>query len=375
MTPEVEVRIDPEFRGLCPPLSDDEYQQLEANILADGCRDPLVMWEEEDTVLDGHNRYDICLAHNLLFEVSLLSLPSREDAINWIINNQLGRRNLTEEQKSNLRGKRYNREKRKEGAPRGNQNATKQLADNRLVVEPTYSASLKNITSLPVRSRLMASLPKPSTPLMSKYAAIFVRPSSNARHVANNARRRSKSPRQASSSPRRRWTRFPSCSAKAGSRMKCSRRLRLLGTVPHDEHAVLNLFLDRPFLPAAQGLQILKNLQAHKTEQRQHIYALAASSDSREQSLAMTLAAQKAPEPDPQVILAGNLIKSVEEVRERQRRNWRLPYATEPWTPILEEIDHTLATVQERWRGIARQAETVHAERIASHAESFDPSR
>ena|SRR2546426_1381663 len=109
------LTIDPEFHALCPPLSAEEYTQLEANLLAEGCQEPLVVWQEAGVLLDGHNRYALCQAHALPFDVHARSLPSREDAINWIINNQLGRRNLTEEQKSYLRGKRYNREK-KQGA-------------------------------------------------------------------------------------------------------------------------------------------------------------------------------------------------------------------------------------------------------------------
>src|SRR5262249_10157312 len=115
MTTTVQFTIDPDFQALISPLSDDELTQLEANLRAEGCRDPLVEWEEEGGLLDGHHRYDICQKHDLPFEVHRLSLPSREAAINWIINNQLGRRNLTPEQQSYLRGKRYNLEK-KQGA-------------------------------------------------------------------------------------------------------------------------------------------------------------------------------------------------------------------------------------------------------------------
>src|SRR5262245_42040142 len=109
--------IDPELRALCPPLSDEERAQLEANLLADGCRDPLAVWRPEEpdgpvVLLDGHNRYGICLKHGLTFTTVAIPLDSREAAMDWMITNQLGRRNLTPEQKSYLRGKRYNREKR-----------------------------------------------------------------------------------------------------------------------------------------------------------------------------------------------------------------------------------------------------------------------
>ena len=54
------LKIDPEFKDLIPPLSSDEYEQLENNILYDGCREPLIAWN--DILVDGHNRYDICQA-------------------------------------------------------------------------------------------------------------------------------------------------------------------------------------------------------------------------------------------------------------------------------------------------------------------------
>lgn len=110
--------IDKEFQSLIPPLSSDEYAQLEANILADGCREPLSLWG--DTVLDGHNRLQICQEHGLDFStVRIATVTSRSEAINWIVNNQLGRRNLTPMQISYLRGKRYEQEKKQPHAPSG----------------------------------------------------------------------------------------------------------------------------------------------------------------------------------------------------------------------------------------------------------------
>ncbi len=113
-----EIRIDKEFRDLIDPLTQDEYGQLEANLLADGCRDPLVVWEHGNVLLDGHNRYRICREHRIPFNVELKEFPSRQHAIEWIINNQLGRRNLTPERMSYLRGKKYSREKHRHGGDR-----------------------------------------------------------------------------------------------------------------------------------------------------------------------------------------------------------------------------------------------------------------
>lgn len=98
--------IDKDFKDWITPLTREEYKQLESNIIADGCRDPLVVWK--DTILDGHNRYAICVEHGLPFAVIKKNFDTHQDALNWIIDNQLGRRNLAPWQMSVLRGKRYN---------------------------------------------------------------------------------------------------------------------------------------------------------------------------------------------------------------------------------------------------------------------------
>ena len=105
--------VDPEFRKIIPPLAKDEYDQLECNIVKDGCRDPLVIWQ--GIVLDGHNRIEICERHGLPYKTVDVVLPNREAAYNWIIENQLGRRNLTPEAASYLRGKRYQAERITQG--------------------------------------------------------------------------------------------------------------------------------------------------------------------------------------------------------------------------------------------------------------------
>lgn len=86
------IQIDPEFKNIIPPLSPEEYAQLEANIKADGCRDPIVLWN--DFIIDGHNRHEICTKHGIAFECIRKRFESREQAVLWIIGNQIGRRNL-----------------------------------------------------------------------------------------------------------------------------------------------------------------------------------------------------------------------------------------------------------------------------------------
>ena len=88
------VKIDEEFKSLIPPLSDEEREQLERNIIEDGCRDPLVVWN--DVLIDGHNRFSVCLKHSIEFSTISKDFANRDAAKVWMIDNQKGRRNLTD---------------------------------------------------------------------------------------------------------------------------------------------------------------------------------------------------------------------------------------------------------------------------------------
>lgn len=96
----MKLQINKEFKELIPPLSADEYKQLEENILTDGCREPLVIWNS--TIVDGHNRYNICTENDIPFDTVEKNFNGREEVIHWIILNQFGRRNLTVVQRSEL---------------------------------------------------------------------------------------------------------------------------------------------------------------------------------------------------------------------------------------------------------------------------------
>lgn len=85
--------IDPEFRDLIPPLADEEFKQLEENVLRDGIQDPLKIWNK--MLIDGHNRYELAKRHGLTFTTTEMQFDSRDDVKIWIIKNQLGRRNIT----------------------------------------------------------------------------------------------------------------------------------------------------------------------------------------------------------------------------------------------------------------------------------------
>lgn len=111
LEPEHSLTIDEELKALIPALSQDEKEQLEVNLLTEGIREPLVVWKHYHILLDGHNRYEIAFKHNLPFTTVEVELPDKNAARLWLINNQLGRRNLSPETISYLRGQRYNLEK------------------------------------------------------------------------------------------------------------------------------------------------------------------------------------------------------------------------------------------------------------------------
>ena len=89
----MQITIDKEFKDLIPPLQKEERDRLEANIKAEGCRDPLTRWG--DILIDGHNRHEICTRLGVPFRTVSVSFPDRSHAIEWIIRNQFGRRNLS----------------------------------------------------------------------------------------------------------------------------------------------------------------------------------------------------------------------------------------------------------------------------------------
>jgi len=92
------IQIENEFKNLIPPISPDELKGLEESIIKEGCRDPLVLWD--DIVLDGHNRLEICQRRNIPFQILKLVFPDRLDAMIWIRRNQASRRNLTDDQRA-----------------------------------------------------------------------------------------------------------------------------------------------------------------------------------------------------------------------------------------------------------------------------------
>lgn len=139
------LKIDPEFQGKIPPLTFEELEQLEKNIVNDGkVINPIIVWN--GVIVDGHNRYTILKKHpDIPYTVHEKAFASRYEAIIWICKNQLGRRNLTPEQKKYLVGKQYEAEKRSHGANdgfRGNQHELVSAGKRHL---PTGTQTCKRI--------------------------------------------------------------------------------------------------------------------------------------------------------------------------------------------------------------------------------------
>lgn len=114
------LMIDPEFESKIPPLTMEEYTALEENLLAEGrAINPIIVWN--GTIVDGHNRYRIIQKNpHIKYSIYEKEFADRHAAIAWICKNQLGRRNLTPEQKKYLIGKQYEAEKQTQKF-RGNQ--------------------------------------------------------------------------------------------------------------------------------------------------------------------------------------------------------------------------------------------------------------
>lgn len=129
------LAIDPEFEAKCPPLTEEEFQQLEENILEEGLvLMPLIVWN--NTIIDGHNRYRIAMAHpGVEFRTHEKMFDNRFEAISWICKNQLGRRNLTAQQKKYLIGQRYAAEKNMNGGDRKSEDA-KSVVQNEPLISP-----------------------------------------------------------------------------------------------------------------------------------------------------------------------------------------------------------------------------------------------
>ena len=106
-----QLKIDPEFEKVIPPISLAEFVQLEENILTEGqILTPIAVWD--GVIVDGHNRFKILQKHpHIPYTIKEMNFENRYEAIAWMCNQQLGRRNLRPEHFKYLIGRRYSAEK------------------------------------------------------------------------------------------------------------------------------------------------------------------------------------------------------------------------------------------------------------------------
>ena len=122
------LSIDDEIASLIPPLTEDEYTRLEQSIIAEGCREPIVVWN--DIIIDGHNRYKICSEHGIAFTTVQKDFKDRNEAMLWIIHNQFGRRNLNTFRRIEMVRNYETAVKAQAKARQGTRNDIKQLSGN-----------------------------------------------------------------------------------------------------------------------------------------------------------------------------------------------------------------------------------------------------
>jgi hypothetical protein len=97
----MDVVINEELKAYIDPLTGEEREALERSLLAEGCRDALVLWG--NVLVDGHNRYEICSRHGLPFRtVQNPRFQSIEDVHLWMIDQHLGRRSVSDFQRGVL---------------------------------------------------------------------------------------------------------------------------------------------------------------------------------------------------------------------------------------------------------------------------------
>lgn len=140
-----QLTIDREFRDLIRPLMKDEYRYLESTLISEGCQEPITVWK--GIIVDGHNRYEICTRLGIPFDTRERHFDNREEAIIWICARQLGRRNISDETRRYLIGKRYEAEK--VIAAKRNYNGWNQYRKESIRV----TCRMKSLTRMPSRRR------------------------------------------------------------------------------------------------------------------------------------------------------------------------------------------------------------------------------
>jgi len=124
----IELKIDNEFRDLIPPLTEEEYSGLEESLLSNGFDEtqPIILWKNHDTIVDGHNRYEISMKHNIEVVTLEREFESRYDVIKWMLDLQLNRRSPNKKKRTYVIGRRYLVERQEWGTNQHTNNRTGQ---------------------------------------------------------------------------------------------------------------------------------------------------------------------------------------------------------------------------------------------------------
>lgn len=126
------------YQNIIPTLTKEEYEQLEKNIIHDGCLEAIIV-NKDLVILDGHNCHEICTKNKIEMSYTTLDLGSEEEEKRWIYKHQLGRRNLTKEQRNMLIGKLYNEQKQQGKKLTSTQNEEKLTTAKKLSIEQKVS--------------------------------------------------------------------------------------------------------------------------------------------------------------------------------------------------------------------------------------------
>lgn len=110
------ISIKPHYQSILLPLSKEAKAGLESSLIDDGCREPLVLWN--DVLIDGHNRFDICQRRGIKFKTVSKEFADEAQVKDWILSNQMNRRNMTPAEAALIRGRLYEARKLKQGGDR-----------------------------------------------------------------------------------------------------------------------------------------------------------------------------------------------------------------------------------------------------------------
>jgi ParB-like chromosome segregation protein Spo0J len=144
-----ELKVIEELKGLLPVLAEEARRELKTSIEAEGIRDPLIVWKEENAIVDGFNRFEIAKELSLVPDVRYHSFPDIHEAKKWMLRNQLGRRNLTPDERAYFLGQLYN-EMKTEKPSTDNNELVKDLSDQFGVSPKTVRRSAEEAKGIDV---------------------------------------------------------------------------------------------------------------------------------------------------------------------------------------------------------------------------------